>query len=194
MATRIEIMPNDPTYLFWAGDGTKNDANAIFYIKNNGSAYFGGSLTAGQLIASAESNQIGSAATISTGKFGTNGGSKTVYYSLNYRNIGMFNSSFGNGTNQATLNLYRSLSGGPFVFMQSHVVTGTYTSEYDGELMLYNINSNISGGGTFIDTSTHTGSFEYYTTITSASGQWPVTLGGPPWSQGNQTLRISSSE
>ena len=106
----------------------------------------------------------------------------------------MYNSSLGNGTNQATLNLYRSLSGGAFISMQSHVVTGTYTSEYDDETMRYSINSNITGGGTFIDTSTHTGSFEYYVTITSPSGQWPVTLGGPPWSQGNQTLRISSSE
>ena len=41
---RAEV--GEGTYPFWFGTGTKNDANARFYVKNNGDAYFAGVLAA----------------------------------------------------------------------------------------------------------------------------------------------------
>ena len=44
--SRVEVQ-DDGTYLLWGGDSTKNDANATFYIKKNGSAFFAGDITDG---------------------------------------------------------------------------------------------------------------------------------------------------
>lgn len=44
--SRVEVQ-DDGTYLLWGGDSTKNDANAAFYIKKNGSAFFAGDITDG---------------------------------------------------------------------------------------------------------------------------------------------------
>ena len=53
---RMLITTSDPTYLIWSGTGALNDANATFYIKKDGSAYFGGTLIAGTINTSAQSN------------------------------------------------------------------------------------------------------------------------------------------
>jgi len=50
-----------------------SEANAISYLKTNGSAYFGGSLSGGVLRNSGQTSDIGSAATITVGPFGSNG-------------------------------------------------------------------------------------------------------------------------
>ena len=88
MATRIEILADHPVYLFWAGDGVMNDANAIFYVKRNGQSYFGGSLTVGFLRVQV-SNNVPSPTTpkiVETGEFDTNGQPKQVTVFFSYRN------------------------------------------------------------------------------------------------------------
>lgn len=55
-----------------------SEANAIQYLKTNGDAYFGGSLSAGVLKNAAQSTSIASNASVEIGPFGTNGGSITV--------------------------------------------------------------------------------------------------------------------
>lgn len=44
---RAEV--GEGTYPFWFGTNTKNDANALFYVKSDGSAFFGGTLKAGAI-------------------------------------------------------------------------------------------------------------------------------------------------
>lgn len=51
-----------------------SEANAIQYLKTNGDAYFGGSLSGGVLRNSGQTSDIGSGATITVGPFGSNGG------------------------------------------------------------------------------------------------------------------------
>ena len=50
-----------------------SEANAITYLKTNGDAYFGGTLSAGILRNAAQSTDTGPAATVTIGPFGTNG-------------------------------------------------------------------------------------------------------------------------
>ena len=50
-----------------------NEANAISYLKTNGDAYFGGSLSAGILKNAAQTSDIGAGASVTVGPFGTNG-------------------------------------------------------------------------------------------------------------------------
>lgn len=60
-----------------------SEANATQYLKTNGDAYFGGSLSAGVLKNSGQSTSIASDALIEIGPFGTNGGSINVVTSYN---------------------------------------------------------------------------------------------------------------
>lgn len=50
-----------------------SEANAISYLKTNGDAYFGGSLSAGILKNSAQSTDTGASSSVTVGPFGTNG-------------------------------------------------------------------------------------------------------------------------
>lgn len=45
-------LKDDGTYMFWIGNGTKNDANGIFWIKKNGTGYVKGSFFSGGIIES----------------------------------------------------------------------------------------------------------------------------------------------
>lgn len=40
------IMEDDGTYMFWIGEGAKNDANGTFWVKKNGAGSFSGALSA----------------------------------------------------------------------------------------------------------------------------------------------------
>ena len=40
------IMEDDGTYMFWIGEGAKNDTNGIFWVKKNGTGKFAGALSA----------------------------------------------------------------------------------------------------------------------------------------------------
>lgn len=48
---RVEIN-NDATYLIWAGNGAKTDANGIFWVKTNGTGYIKGEFIQGGIIES----------------------------------------------------------------------------------------------------------------------------------------------
>lgn len=60
-----------------------SEANAITYLKTNGSAYFGGTLSAGVLKNAAQTTQTAADASVSTGSFGSNGASRVVVVSYN---------------------------------------------------------------------------------------------------------------
>lgn len=194
MATRIEMTASGP-YLVWAGDGTKNDNNAIFYIKSNGDAFFGGSLRAGQLVTSASSGLKGrSGVTIETGEFGTNGNPKVITFSTYYSNFGRFDTPI-TSTNTVNIVLERSYNGGSWTQLASASGGGATTSTYDSELGYYLVQAQAGASGNYTDNHTGTGTFNYRTRVISGTGQWPVTLGaGPNWSDGSQSTVIRSVE
>ena len=64
-------------FIEWFGPKTAinlcSEANAISYLKTNGDAYFGGTLSAGILRNAAQTSDIGASASVTVGPFGTNG-------------------------------------------------------------------------------------------------------------------------
>jgi hypothetical protein len=89
------------------------EANATYYLKTNGSAYFGGSLSAGVLKNSVQTTSQAYDASVTTGTFGSNGKSRVI-------TVGYQASSSTNITGQcptpytpyATVRLFRGTSAG----------------------------------------------------------------------------------
>lgn len=76
-------------FIEWYGPYFSNlasctEANAVYYLKTDGQAYFGGSLSAGILKNSAQTTSIVSDAAVTVGAFSTNGGTKTIVLSYGY--------------------------------------------------------------------------------------------------------------
>jgi hypothetical protein len=150
-----------------------NESNAIQYLKTNGDAYFGGSLSAGILRNATSTSTIGSGAVALLGPFGTNGGSKTVIWSFSLDHHQSWTVTTGNFTpdytQSVTYLLERRISGGSWVTVGGPVTitaTVTYTAcPVNGEPGFYDVHA--SGSHTFTDTNTSTGDFEYQMRITS---------------------------
>lgn len=100
-------------FIDWFGPArpinTCNEASAIFYLKTNGSAYFGGALTAGVLRNAAQTTQTSANASVSTGSFGSNGGTRVVVVSINaFRKTDISGSCNGSGTSSYQIRLRRN--------------------------------------------------------------------------------------
>lgn len=89
------------------------EANAIYYLTISGSAYFGGSLSSGVLKNSAQTTDTSDTASITIGAFATNGGTKTIVTSYNYRRSYRADAGTGSitGTGSATVIIERSFNG-----------------------------------------------------------------------------------
>jgi len=127
---RIEMGPDDPVYAMWAGSGTKNDTNAIFYLKRSGTGYFGGALSAGTLKTAVTNPAIDPNAQVVDGPFGSNGGVINVVCSFDWSFLQSSNYhryTAGAGTNTATLTLYRKIGSGAEQVVQSATLSGPTT-------------------------------------------------------------------
>lgn len=191
-------------FLEWFGPRPANgnvalctEANAIQYLKTNGDAYFGGSLSAGTLRNAVTSTVIGSSAEAVLGPFGTNGGSKTVVHSFTLSHVQTWYVTAGNFTpdytQSATLVLERSLNGGGTWTQVAgpHTVTATVTYEacpLAGEQGRYSVTA--SGSFTYTDTSTSTADFMYRLRITS----WGMVIRSGYTVNTSQKLTIVSTE
>lgn len=84
------------------------EANGVVWFKTNGSAYFGGSLSAGTLRTSIGTSDTSSTASIICGPFGSNGNPRVVVLSYNFqRTFNVTNAVTNSGTTSATLYLDR---------------------------------------------------------------------------------------
>jgi hypothetical protein len=142
------------------------EANAISYLKTNGDAYFGGSLTAGTLRNATTGTGILSNASATLGPFGSNGGSRVVvlsyYFEANasittscptpdppYGTIDLYKGTDATGTHLTTLTM------GP----GSYECTGGIVGDPGF------INATLSGSTTVTDTSGGTGPINYYAVL-----------------------------
>lgn len=102
---------------FFANLASCTEANATYYLKTNGQAYFGGTLSAGVLRNSAQTTNTDAAAEVLVGSFSTNGNTKTIVVSYNYFRSYQCNTNTGaiTGTTSITVVIERSLSGGAWV-------------------------------------------------------------------------------
>ena len=101
-------------FLEWFGPSQSNlnnctEANAVSYLKTNGSAYFGGSLSAGVLKNAVQTTSLAANASVSTGTFSSNGNSRSVVVSFSsQRGVAISGSCNGSGTPAATVRLRRN--------------------------------------------------------------------------------------
>jgi hypothetical protein len=114
------------------------EANATFYLKTDGSAYFGGSLSAGTLRSSAQTTNTASNASISVGPFSSNGGNITalISYSYNHTYTCTQGTSTGNGTSTTTTSLAlqnSTDSGGTFSTLATLPITITCSVTQPGD-------------------------------------------------------------
>src|SRR5690606_19072397 len=90
-----------------------NEANAVYYLKADGSAYFGGSLHAGVLFNSISTSSLSSSAQVTLGPYGSNGGIIKVVLSygagVNMLIPGGPHFTPGNYPWSATVKLYRKI-------------------------------------------------------------------------------------
>lgn len=167
--------------------------NATIWFDKSGSAYFGGSLSAGVLKNAAQSTQIG-AATVETGNFGSNGNARVITYSLNYRNQ-QSNLTAGQapttGPTSATLTLQRSVNGGAWETLTSVPCTGQRTATLIDPETGYNGEVTCGGSATFTDNSGGLGPINYRAVVSNISG-WPWAR--PNGNQGTQSTAVMSIE
>ena len=123
---RVEI-GSDGTYDLWAGTGTKNDTNASFYIKTNGSGLLRGQLLTGQVNVLKQATSTST--TVETGNHSSKGNSVKV--SLNYSYKRTYSTEAEALGSEIDWQLLRSVNGGSFSAIESGssvVSTNKFTS------------------------------------------------------------------
>lgn len=147
-----------------------SEADAIYYLKTNGTAYFGGTLSAGTLTNKGQTTNTASPTEIVVGPFGTNGGPILVAYSYTfYRSENKTGNQTGTltGTTSASLTLYRKIGAAAETTIATQNVTGTYDMEYsDG---ITNLTQDMSGSWTYTDSAGGTSDRTYRWALTSRS-------------------------
>lgn len=127
------------------------ESNGVFWLKTDGSCYFGGSLSAGKLKNANQSTSIAADAYVETGSFASNGGTIVVTLSFTYsdtqtiqypstqdglnnfmsranqlgltlRDDGLYRGTFRDGNTY--VDLYRSLNAGAYVLVNSLQASG----------------------------------------------------------------------
>jgi len=141
--------------------------NAIEWKDTNGSAYFGGSLSAGVLSTSTQNPDLTLNPTAVIGPFTTNGNSKQIVFSMSWEGEYTQNEACPVGIPtqpSATLRLERSIGGGAWSTLQTKSLTGSVTLTpvvYDDGREECVFNEQAGSSFTFTDASTATGSFSY---------------------------------
>jgi hypothetical protein len=150
-----------------------SEYNAVFYLKTDGSAYFGGSLLAGTLTNSAQTTNLSHTASIETGPFGSNGGTRT--YTVSYQDNQSLDWTTGNmtatGTYDATVVLEADYGSGWTALGGSHTFTGSNTIDNTDKTY----RALISGSFTYTDSSGGLGPINIRARLT---GRNDYTLGG----------------
>lgn len=130
--------------------GSCTKANAITYVGTDGSAYFGGSLSAGTLYNAAQSTDITLSSFVKIGPYATNGNVKTIVLSYTYadhRNAS--GSGVGSQGVSATVDLFRTVGSNPETKVGTLNASGTWTWETDGGIRTDDVT--MSGSLTFTD-------------------------------------------
>jgi len=146
-----------------------SEANAIQYLKTNGDAYFGGSLSAGILRNAATATGLSPTEQIELGPFGSNGGSRVVVVSYTYYySVPIIDAASWTGTPSATVVLER-WNGSSWSQISTFGVTGS-TTGFNGfsEAEPGSITITMGGSTTFTDTSGGT-SIRYRARLTARS-------------------------
>lgn len=146
-------------FIEWFGPVQNNfsnctEANATYYLKTNGSAYFGGALSAGTLKNSVQTTSLAADANVTTGTFGSNGRQRIVTVSYNMSG----NTSITGGcpapyTPYATIRLYRGTNAGGQLLAEQRIDGSHQCSPGQGQYEPGYYSDNIGGSITYTDNS-----------------------------------------
>jgi len=222
-SSKLVLGPNFGTssnLVMWFGSNmalsAMTTANSTFHLKNDGSAYFGGTLSAGILRNGGEASGLSATQEFILGPFGTNGDTKTVTVSWRYTIYGSrdTNPSTRTDTVAATVTLFRSIAGSAYTQVATQSVSAggaTWTVEEYGDavdapnplggnngFLDYSFEGAKSITFTFTDTNTSTGDFTYKAVLSRSGSFTPGgTLLPSPYTiydQNTQRLGIVSVE
>jgi hypothetical protein len=180
------------------------ETNGIAWLKTNGSAYFGGALSAGTLTTSAQTSDTSASAVAETAVFGSNGHTITVTMSFSYSStitrtyaatstgLSQYNSeksSVGAGSDNytgsdpgaTTVDLYRSEAGGAYVKVATLSVTGSWnfngTPPVVGDTSGQAIETdNIVGSITYTDPANNTNNRQYKAVVNTRTTKFLNTV------------------
>lgn len=145
------------------------ESNAIAYLKTNGDAYFGGSLSAGVLRNAGTTSLQTANAEIVVGPFSSNGNPKQVVLSYSYfwtRNI--TDQVSYSGSTSATILLQRSFDGTNWTTISTLNVTGSVSGDDGfGQFEPGYIQVQMGGSTTFTDTNGPGSNYHYRGIIAS---------------------------
>lgn len=144
------------------------ESNAIAYLKTNGSAYFGGTLASGILKNSAQTTNTAADASVTVGPFSTNGNTKTIVLSYEWKRTYTANSSTGSmAGGSATIVLERNL-GGSWVTIGTLTANPNHTVVVDGEPGIPDqVTGRLVGSTTITDNSAATSNMTLRARITA---------------------------
>ncbi|SEM40415.1 hypothetical protein SAMN05192583_0067 [Sphingomonas gellani] len=129
-----------------------SESNATYYLKTDGSAYFGGSLSAGVLKNSVQTTATAGNASVTTGTFGSNGRSRvvTVGYSFN-GNTRITGGCPTPYTPYATVRLYRGTDANGTLLAEQRINGSNSCSPGAGQYEPGSNSDNIGGSFTYTD-------------------------------------------
>jgi hypothetical protein len=155
------------------------ESNAIYYLKVDGGAYFGGTLLAGRLTNAVQATVLNTSNVADLGPFSSNGGQITITYS--YEFVGRIDypattsgvTDYNAQTKQnpsAVLILSRSINGGSFSDVYTwNINNGSHSEEAPvvADLSPGFYQQQMSGSGTYLDPDTIAQNREYKLRIDS---------------------------
>ena len=188
-------------FLEWTGPSQAinlcTEANGFLWIKTNGDAYFGGSLSIGTLTTKAATSSLANNAETETATFGSNGGTIVIAHSFNrgYNSASYSPTNISNSSGTATfgLSLSRSLAGGAYSVVDTLTVNCPWSVTNQGfePELGYLITRSLGGSGSksYTDPTNSTQTRQYKLAITSLTG-----VSGSGALVNSQLLSIIASE
>ena len=170
-------------FLEWVGPSKANlnecsESEALQYLKTNGSAYFGGSLSAGTLRNAVQTSILAANAAVTTGNFGSVGHNRQVVVTYQFSVAAQTTSQCPANpvSPKATLELYRGTDA-TGQLLTSQTFAGLYECSNGTVAEPGNMSEDIGGSFTFTDTSGGT-SASYYARLVNRQSESSPTYQG----------------
>lgn len=159
-------------FIEWVGPSMAvnlcSEATAIQYLKMNGDAYFGGSLTAGVLKNAATTTATGPSASVEIGPFGSNGDPRVITFSYSFADFtSITDTAAYSGTVGAVIALEK-WNGTAWSSLTTITLTGSIDAENGAGVSEPGfIQQTMGGSGSFTDNSGGTSGIQYRVRLVS---------------------------
>lgn len=180
---RAAMSGSNPDFVIWVGTGEVTEANGVFWLKKDGSGYFGGSLSAGTLRTAVTNPSLAPDVQLVNGPFGTNGAPINVVCSYQFTDSGQVRGATyatSGPDSSATIALYRTIAGAGESLVQTFSFTGA--TEIENTFVIDEKSSftrTMGGSFTYTDTAGGVQNRTYRAVLTSRELQTINTIPTP---------------